>query len=101
MPGVLKAAPAAPLARRQRSASGLGKARPAHAGPLCPQTADQDESYSTRTGTPYGRLRRSRLAVADTTLWRPCQAGNIWHGLRDRAVRRYVGTSASKWAGTW
>ena len=45
-----KAAPAAPLARRQRRAQLLGEARPAHAGPHRAGPADQAGSYGTQRG---------------------------------------------------
>jgi hypothetical protein len=70
----IKAAPAAPLARRQRRALALARPRPAHAGPHPhgPLAASRGQAHR---GLVHSQLPRVRLSQSrPPPQWRPCRA---------------------------
>jgi hypothetical protein len=67
---LIKAAPAAPLARRQRRAQPW-EARPAHAGPHSPGYADQRKSHGRQAGEHSRLPRRTIVPLPAAALGRP------------------------------
>ena len=74
-----KAAPAAPLARRQRQPPTLGPRADARRGRTLAASADQDRSHDTHANTAQGRLPRHPLSSSrPPRLGRPAGVASRW-----------------------